>query len=496
MNEVFIILGNQLFDKKHLSTFKKNCHFFMQEDYGLCTYYKHHKQKIYYFLASMREYRDYLNLNNFKLSYYELEKNIKSYKNYFDGLNSFLKNYKKIKINIFDIEDVKFKQEFEEFCNTNDLKFEYHPSPMFLLKRDEFSLFSNYKKPQLANFYSQIRKKFKILMDDKGPIGGKWSFDDENRKRLPKNYDKFDIKKFKSKYFKSINELIIKYFPNHFGELNEEIIFPFNNKDSKKVLDLFFQNKLIHFGDYEDFISTEDITINHSLISAPLNMGLITPFDILKKISDLSYEKVGLNNYEGFVRQIFGWREFIRYLNVKHYEDFHQNNFFKNNRKLSKHWYDGTTSIPILNESIHILKSNGYVHHIPRLMVLSNIMNLCGINPQEVYKWFMETFIDSSDWVMTPNVFGMGLFSDGGIFATKPYICGSNYLLKMSNYTKGDWTKTMDGLYWNFIFNNKDYFKSNHRLSMMYYSINKMDKDKLSNHLQNAKIFIETYTKK
>ena len=230
-------------------------------------------------------------------------------------------------------------------------------------------------------------------------------------------------------------------------------------------------------------------------ISRFKNMGLITPFDILKKISDLSYEKVGLNNYEGFVRQIFGWREFIRYLNVKHYEDFHQNNFFKNNRKLSKHWYDGTTSIPILNESIHILKSNGYVHHIPRLMVLSNIMNLCGINPQEVYKWFMETFIDSSDWVMTPNVFGMGLFSDGGIFATKPYICGSNYLLKMSNYTKGDWTKTMDGLYWNFIFNNKDYFKSNHRLSMMYYSINKMDKDKLSNHLQNAKIFIETYTK-
>ena len=136
MNEVFIILGNQLFDKKHLSTFKKNCHFFMQEDYGLCTYYKHHKQKIYYFLASMREYRDYLNLNNFKLSYYELEKNIKSYKNYFYGLNSFLKNYKNVKINIFDIEDVKFKQEFEEFCNTTDLKFEYHPSPMFLLKRD------------------------------------------------------------------------------------------------------------------------------------------------------------------------------------------------------------------------------------------------------------------------------------------------------------------------------------------------------------------------
>ena len=157
-------------------------------------------------------------------------------------------------------------------------------------------------------------------------------------------------------------------------------------------------------------------------------------FEILKKINDHDYEKVGLNNYEGFVRQVFGWREFIRYLNFKYYEDFHQKNFFKNKRKLSKHWYEGTTRIPILNESIHILKSNGSVYHIPRLMALSNIMNLCGIEPQEVYKWFMETFIDSSDWVMTPNVFGMGLFSDGGIFATKPYICGSNYLLKIFHF--------------------------------------------------------------
>jgi len=144
---------------------------------------------------------------------------------------------------------------------------------------------------------------------------------------------------------------------------------------------------------------------------------------------------------------------------------------------------------------IKILKDIGYLHHIPRLMIISNIMNLTGIKPQDVYRWFMETFIDSSDWVMTPNVFGMGLYSDGGIFATKPYICGSNYLLKMSNYSKGPWIKELDGLYWNFIDENKNFFKSNHRLSMMYYALNKMDKAKIIEHKNYAKEFIKKFSK-
>jgi deoxyribodipyrimidine photolyase-related protein len=266
-------------------------------------------------------------------------------------------------------------------------------------------------------------------------------------------------------------------------------------KDSHKVLENFINEKLENFGHYEDFVSTKDPYINHSLISAPLNMGLLTPKDILEKLEKIPYSKVGINNYEGFIRQVFGWREFMRYLNINYYKDFNKSNFFGNDRKLSKHWYEGSTNIPILNDMILNLKQYGYVHHIPRLMIICNIMNLSGLKPSEVYKWFMETFIDSSDWVMTPNVYGMGLFSDGGIFATKPYLCGSNYLLKMSNYSRGEWTQTMDGLYWNFISKNKNYFKTNHRLSMMYYTVNKMDKSKITTHISNAKKFITEYTR-
>jgi deoxyribodipyrimidine photolyase-related protein len=224
-------------------------------------------------------------------------------------------------------------------------------------------------------------------------------------------------------------------------------------------------------------------------------MGLITPLEIREALDQCDFNQYGLNNFEGFVRQIFGWREFIRFLNIKYYTDFHTLNFFSNSKSLTKDWYNGSTSIPILNDMIKTLKDFGYLHHIPRLMIISNIMNLTGIKPQEVYKWFMETFIDSSDWVMTPNVFGMGLYSDGGIFATKPYICGSNYLLKMSNYAKGPWIKELDGLYWNFIDKNKNFFKSNHRLSMMYYALQKMDKSKISEHKKYANEFIKKYAK-
>ncbi len=495
MAEAFVVLGNQLFDKKYLSSFKNNCHFFMQEDMGLCSYFKHHKQKIYYFLASMREYHDNLKKNNFKISYIKLDKNFSDFKDYFDGLIFFLKLKKLSIINIFEIEDINFRNKFELFCKKNQIKLIFHQSPMFLVKRGDYDNFITSKNPQLSNFYSNIRRQFEILVKDNKPIGGKWSFDEDNRKRVPKGYISPKSTSFECKYYPEIKSLIEKHFSNHFGQLNKKIIFPINRKEALKVLDNFIDQKLKNFGHYEDFVSTEDSFINHSLISAPLNMGIITPQDVLDKLNSITYKKVGINNYEGFIRQVFGWREFMRYLNIQYYNDFHKRNFFGNNRKLSKHWYEGTTNIPILNDMIHKLKLDGYVHHIPRLMIISNIMNLSGIKPSEAYKWFMETFIDSSDWVMTPNVFGMGMFSDGGIFATKPYLCGSNYLLKMSNYAKGDWTETMDGLYWNFIYKNKNYFKSNQRLSMMYYTVNKMDKSKISRHITNAKQFIKEYTR-
>ena len=157
-------------------------------------------------------------------------------------------------------------------------------------------------------------------------------------------------------------------------------------------------------------------------------------------------------------------------------------------------WYEGTTGIPPLDDAIQGAQKYGYTHHINRLMVLANIMNLCRLDPKEIYKWFMEMFVDSSDWVMVPNVFGMGTFSDGGTFSTKPYICGSSYMLRMSNFSKGEWCDVVDGLYWKFIEDNQTYFAANHRLSLMINALNKLDDTRKEMIFDKANTFIRSVT--
>ncbi|MAV82784.1 MAG: cryptochrome/photolyase family protein [Pelagibacteraceae bacterium] len=488
-----VLLGNQLFDNKFINKFKNSHLIYMAEDISLCTYVKHHKQKIYYFLASMREYRDLLNKKGYKLFYSELKDSVKT-KSYFDNLLKFIKKNNIYEISVFEIEDKLFESNFLKFLNNNKIKCEFLNSPMFLTTRNEFqSLFKN-KKPLMTTFYQYQRKKLAILMDNDKPLGGQWSFDKENRKRVPKEYESPRINTYKSKYFEEISNIIDKYFSNHFGIISKNSIFPFNRKDSLLELDFFLTTKLDNFGHYEDFIQDDQSPINHSLLSAPLNLGLITPYDITSSVDNIDIYKVGLNNLEGYVRQVIGWREFIRGVNQIYSENMLKSNFFKNNRSLTKDWYEGTTSIKIFDDLVNNLKKRGYSHHIPRLMVASNLMNLTGIKPIEVYKWFMTTYIDSSDWVMIPNVFGMGLYSDGGIFASKPYICGSNYLLKMSNYKKGVWADIVDGLYWNFIKKNENFFKKNPRLSMMSIALNRMSDSKLKAHITNAEKFINEYS--
>ncbi len=203
---------------------------------------------------------------------------------------------------------------------------------------------------------------------------------------------------------------------------------------------------------------------------------------------------IKLNSLEGYLRQIIGWREFMRGIYQKYSDDMENKNFFNQNRKMKDSWYCGTTGLPPLDHAIKNALKNGWSHHIERLMILSNIMNLCELKPKIVYKWFMEMFVDSSDWVMVPNVYGMGLFSDGGIFATKPYICGSSYFKKMMDFKKGDWCNTMDGLYWRFINRNRAFFIKNPRLSMMVRIFDKMKSERKKLILSAAEKFINRNT--
>ena len=222
---------------------------------------------------------------------------------------------------------------------------------------------------------------------------------------------------------------------------------------------------------------------------------MITPEIIIQKILEFHKKhKIRMNSLEGYIRQIIGWREFMRGIYQGYSNEMETKNFFKHERKMKKSWYEGTTGLPPLDHAIKNAVNHGWSHHIERLMILSNIMNLCEVKPTIVYKWFMEMFVDSSDWVMVPNVYGMGLFSDGGIFATKPYICGSSYFMKMMDFKKGEWCNTMDGLYWRFIDRNRKFFLKNPRLSMMVYVFDKMKDERKKMILSEADKFIKLNT--
>ena len=490
---MFLILGDQLFPQKYLQKYKKDF-FYIAEDIGLCTQEKFHKHKLILFLSAMRSYRDDLINNKFNVIYNEIDQDKNS--SYSEKLEKIIKKKKVKKIITYKISDHFFDKILRKICKKLKVELSFIPSPMFLTKQSlKEKFFENNKKPFMGNFYKLQRSDLDILMKGNDPEGQQWSYDELNRKKLPESISIPDLKKVtETNNTKQIKKIISTLFSDHPGSIDNFNI-PTTRKQAISWLDDFLKNKFFLFGDYEDAISKKGHVLFHSLLSPLLNIGLLTPEEVVNKsLKFAKINKIKINNVEGFIRQIIGWREFIKNVYDYHNTFMKTSNFWNHKLKLKKSWYHGTTGIEPLDQAIKEIDKHGYAHHIIRLMLIANIMNLSGIDPKEIFKWFMEMFIDSSDWVMTPNVFGMGTFSDGGIFATKPYICGSNYLLKMSDYKRGDWCEVVDGLYWQFIEKNKKYIKSNHRLSMMAHSLEKIDPDRKKRIFSQANNFIKENT--
>ena len=494
MKSVFLILGNQLFPHKHLRKYKDST-IFMCESFDLCTFQKHHKLKLILFLSSMRSYADELKKNKFKVNYFDLNKDFKI--SYEKKLENFIKKNKFEELISFEIEDKFFEKKISNFTKKDNINWNIVQTPMFLNSRENFKKYlSKSKKPFMAVFYKDTRRELDILIKKDGtPEGGKWSFDEDNRNKLPKNISIPKFPKIKeTSHTKKLKLIIEKHFKDHPGNV-ENFWFATEYEDVIKLLNFFIKEKSNLFGDYEDAVDQKDNILFHSALSPYINLGLITPELIIKKILDFHKKnKIRLNSLEGYIRQVIGWREFMRGIYQSYSNEMETRNFFKQNRKMKKSWYDGSTGLPPLDYAIKNALKYGWSHHIERLMILSNIMNLCEIKPNIVYKWFMEMFVDSSDWVMVPNVYGMGLFSDGGIFATKPYICGSSYFMKMMDFKKGEWCNTMDGLYWRFINRNRNFFLKNPRLSMMVRIFDKMKTERKKLILAEAEKFIKQNT--
>ena len=487
---LFLILGNQLFDPSLYLEEYKECNFLLMEDFGLCNYHKHHKFKILLTLSAMRSYRDELLSKGYNVIYKGIEEKA-FYQSYISKLKNIIYENKYKKLYVFEIEDKHFEKEINTL--KKDIEISFLQSPMFLFSRKDLTNYFEKNRAFMANFYKFSRKKNNILVKDNKPLGGKWSFDDENRKKLPKIIEipRTNSAK-KTEHTKHLIPLINKIFKDNCGQLDNFWV-PTNRKSALFFFDEFLKKKFDLFGDYEDALSKDNDFIFHSALSPLMNIGLLTPKEIIAKISSVQ-QKIRINSYEGFVRQIIGWREFIRGMYQLHSKNFTKSNYFGHQNSMTNSWYTGTTGIEPLDLCILKASKLGWNHHIERLMIIANIMNLSMIKPSEVYNWFMEMYVDSSDWVMVPNVYGMGLFSEGGIFATKPYICASSYILKMSNYKKGGWTDILDGLYWQFINKNKDKLKSNPRLSIMTKILENMKLERKNKIFQEASKFLENNT--
>jgi deoxyribodipyrimidine photolyase-related protein len=470
-----LVLGNQLFEPRWLGNTSL---VFMREDPELCTHYRYHKQKILFFLSAMRKHAETLKRAGIEVHYEKLGQGASTYE---ESLIDFLKKRKPTSLQLFEIEDKFFESRILRTLNKAQIPTRTLSSPMFLTSRGEFK---NYlgctKRPFMKSFYEEQRKRLGILVEKDGePVGGKWSFDEDNRKPLPKNYqpvmppayamDKIDLE---------VASLVAERFHDHPGSV-EDFWLPTSRPEALQWLRSFLEARFREFGPFEDALSRKHSFLNHSLLTPYLNTGLLTPDEVISSaLKTARAQKIPLNSCEGFIRQVIGWREFIRGVYQNYSERQENTNFFNHTRKLNPLWYTGKTGIAPLDDMIRKCLRSGYAHHIERLMIAGSLMLLLEIDPQEAHRWFMELFIDSSDWVMGPNVYGMALFSDGGIFATKPYICGSNYYKKMGGYSSGDWQEGVDGLYWSFIEKQKSFFLKNPRTAMAARTVEKMPAEK------------------
>jgi deoxyribodipyrimidine photolyase-related protein len=488
MRSATLIFPHQLF-KNHPALVQAQPVYLIEETLFF-RQYNFHQQKLVLHRASMKFYAQWLQTRKYETNYIETT----AAENDVRVLIALLATQGINCIHIADVVDNWLEKRISASCSQNHIELVIHPTPCFLNTMDEVADYFNNRKTYFqTDFYTHQRKLRKVLLEKDGkPLGGKWTFDAENREKYPKK-QAAPVVKFPNEniYLQEAKEYVSKNFNANYGSVEAPHFFVCTFEEAEQWLNDFIVQRFQHFGVYEDAIVTKEHILHHSVLTPMLNIGLLTPRDVLNKVlQEAAIHEIPLNSLEGFVRQIMGWREFIRIVYEREGTKQRTHNYWQFKRPIPASFWKGTTGILPIDETIKKVLKTGYCHHIERLMVLGNFMLLCEFDPDEVYRWFMELFVDAYDWVMVPNVYGMTQFADGGLMTTKPYISGSNYLMKMSDYEKGDWQAVWDGLFWRFMHVHRDFFLQNPRLGMLIKTFDKMPAEKQTTHLQHAERFL------
>lgn len=460
---------------------------YLLEEYLFFNQYPFHKQKIALHRASMKHYGQWLTNQGLAIEYIDSTSSISDIRQFI--LEAPAKEISGI--TCYDPCDNWLSKRLQN----NRIPVTYLTSPSFL--NDAETPLPTRKDGSIVqtDFYIAQRKQRNLLIDNGKPVGGQWTYDTDNRKRYPKGQTPPPL--WFPEENTSVREAVSytdKHFPNNPGIISDGVIYPVTHADAEKWLQDFLSQRFHDFGPFEDALVKKQHWLHHSVLTPMLNTGLLTPQQIIDAAIEYADKNpIPLASLEGFIRQIIGWREFIRLFYLNHGTEQRNRNFWGFTRKIPSSFYTGTTGILPIDDCIQKLQKTGYNHHIERLMVLGNFMLLCEFDPDEVYQWFMEMYIDAYDWVMVPNVYGMSQFADGGRMCSKPYISGSNYLLKMSDY-KGDgrWEKIWDALFWSFMHKQRNFFAQNPRIGMLLKTLDNMDTEKRNQHFAAAECFIKS----
>jgi len=488
MKTLRLLLGDQL-NSNHSWFQEKNdnviyCMFEMRQE---TDYVTHHIQKVVGFFASMRNFVKELEKTNHNVIYFTIS-NKKNTQSLTDNLSLLIVENDISRFEYQLPDEYRLDNQLKDFCATLEIESNIFDTEHFYTKRTDLGNFFEGKKQFLMeNFYRDMRKKHQILLIGDKPEGGKWNYDQSNRKKwkadtlIPPEIS-FDnnveeiLKEFNEAKVKTIGNINPKYFE-----------YPISRTQALKQLDYFCEYLLIHFGDFQDAMHTDKIYLYHSRISFAMNTKMISPKEIINQVLE-TYRKrkdeIDISQVEGFIRQILGWREYMRGMYWHLMPDYKQENHLENTNKLPDFFWTGKTKMNCLKNAINNSLDNGYAHHIQRLMITGNFMLLTQINPDEVDAWYLGIYVDAIEWVQLPNTRGMSQFADGGKIATKPYVSSGSYINKMSNYCdscvydkKEKTTKNacpFNSLYWNFLDDKEAKLSSNFRMKMMYSVLNKM----------------------
>ncbi|RFB03819.1 cryptochrome/photolyase family protein [Parvularcula marina] len=475
----------------------------MAEVMSEASYVRHHQQKIAFLFSAMRHFAADLEKEGIRVRYVRLDDSGNSGSLYgeveralaeCDGLDELI---------VTECGEYRLAEEMAGWADRLGRPVEIREDDRFVCSLTEFEKWASGRKTlRMEYFYREMRKKTGLLMDGDDPEGGEWNYDTENRKKLPKGYRPPTRKAVRhDDVTKEVLDLVADRFGDHFGTL-DGFSYGVTRDQALRQMDDFIEVSLPKFGDYQDAMATREDFLNHSLLSAYLNAGLLLPMEICEAAEEAYKEgHVPLNAAEGFIRQVIGWREFIRGVYWLKMPAYKETNALKADRPLPDFYWTGETDMHCVAEVVRSTRDNAYAHHIQRLMVTGNFALLAGIAPEAINEWYLIVYADAYEWVQLPNTHGMAIFADGGVVGSKPYAASGAYINRMSDYcsscrfkvTKktGDDACPFNYLYWDFLMRNEKSLRGNHRMGMMFKNLDRKSEEESEELKSQAKAFLD-----